>query len=82
MKIFSEEGIIFPLENMYDLPEKVLQCAASPEMELIISNTTEAGIRFVKDEISFSPPLSFPVSCLLFSMNATAFLKGPTNAVW
>ncbi len=45
---------------------KVLQCASNPDMKLIISNTTEVGISFVKDDIRFSPPVSFPGKLLSF----------------
>ena len=42
----------------------ILQCAASPEMQLIISNTTEIGIRLLKEDINLSPPVSFPAKLL------------------
>ncbi|MEJ7769977.1 MAG: tagaturonate reductase [Chitinophagaceae bacterium] len=45
---------------------KILQCAHNPEMQLIISNTTEVGISFVKDDIWQSPPVSFPGKLLSF----------------
>ena len=45
---------------------KILQCARNPDMQLIISNTTEVGITFVKDDISQSPPISFPGKLLSF----------------
>lgn len=45
---------------------KVLQCASNPDIELIISNTTEVGINFVKDDIHLSPPFSFPGKLLSF----------------
>lgn len=38
----------------------VLQVAASPDLQVIISNTTEVGIRLVEDDIHASPPASFP----------------------
>ncbi len=46
--------------------DKVLQCAANADMKLIISNTTEVGITFVKDDIHDSPPVSFPGKLLSF----------------
>ena len=45
---------------------KVLQCASNTEMKIIISNTTEVGISFVKDDIRLSPPISFPGKLLSF----------------
>jgi tagaturonate reductase len=45
----------------------VLECAANPEMEIIISNTTEVGISLVKeDKIHATPPISFPGKLLAF----------------
>src|SRR5687767_277182 len=46
---------------------EVLQCAANPEMQIIISNTTEVGIvSDMDDNISGSPPRSFPAKLLAF----------------
>ncbi len=42
----------------YDVYEK---CILSPELEIIISNTTEAGIRYEEgDDLNAKPPKSFP----------------------
>ena len=39
----------------------VLQCAANPHLELILSNTTEVGIAFdEQDALTHNPPRSFP----------------------
>ena len=38
----------------------ILQCAHNPNMNLIISNTTEVGIQLVDDHIGDQPPSSFP----------------------
>ncbi|WP_113664225.1 tagaturonate reductase [Pedobacter nanyangensis] len=40
--------------------ETILDFAASSSLELIISNTTEAGIAFVDENVLVSPPISFP----------------------
>ncbi len=45
---------------------EVLQCATNPEMELVISNTTEVGITFVEESIHDTPPVSFPGKLLAF----------------
>ena len=45
----------------------VLQCAANPALELVVSNTTEVGISLVPDDVTRAPPASFPgklLSCL------------------
>jgi tagaturonate reductase len=39
---------------------KILEIASSPDLQIIISNTTEKGIKLVKDNIHVSPPESFP----------------------
>jgi tagaturonate reductase len=44
----------------------VLDCARNPEMQLIISNTTEVGITLVEDDIRLYPPHSFPGKLLAF----------------
>jgi len=40
--------------------EEILDFAASPTLELIISNTTEVGIQLVEDDVHASPPISYP----------------------
>ncbi|GAB3729863.1 tagaturonate reductase [Hymenobacter agri] len=39
---------------------EVLQVAASPELQVVISNTTEVGIQLVTEDIRLMPPTSFP----------------------
>ncbi|TGE25834.1 tagaturonate reductase [Hymenobacter aquaticus] len=39
---------------------EVLRCAQSPDLAVVISNTTEVGIQLVADDIRTSPPQSFP----------------------
>lgn len=46
--------------------EEILQCAANPQMEIVISNTTEVGIELVRESIHASPPASFPAKLLAF----------------
>lgn len=46
--------------------DEILKCAANPDMQLIISNTTEVGITLVKDNVHASPPESFPGKLLAF----------------
>ena len=46
---------------------KVLECAANPDMQVIISNTTEVGITLLPtDDIKSDPPESFPGKLLAF----------------
>lgn len=39
---------------------EVLQVAASPDLQVVISNTTEVGIQLVTEDIQLMPPASFP----------------------
>ena len=40
--------------------EDVLKCAANQNIDIVISNTTEAGLVYVQEDIFQSPPQSFP----------------------
>jgi len=46
--------------------DTILQCAHNPELTIIISNTTEAGIELVNDDIRRHPPVSYPGKLLAF----------------
>ena len=47
--------------------EAIMECAADPNMEVIISNTTEVGIQLLEnDDINAAPPTSFPGKLLAF----------------
>lgn len=46
--------------------ETILACAQNPELQIILSNTTEVGIQLVQDDISATPPASFPGKLLAF----------------
>ena len=39
---------------------EILRFAQTPDLEVVISNTTEVGIQLVADDIRQSPPVSFP----------------------
>ncbi|MHB1179463.1 MAG: tagaturonate reductase [Daejeonella sp.] len=39
---------------------EILEFAGSPDLKVVISNTTEAGIQLIKENINDSPPVSFP----------------------
>lgn len=42
----------------------ILQLAKSPELRIVVSNTTEVGIQLVNESISQQPPKSFPAKLL------------------
>lgn len=45
---------------------EVLECAHDPNMQVIISNTTEVGIQLTNDDVRRHPPASFPGKLLAF----------------
>lgn len=45
---------------------RVLECAHNPQMQVIISNTTEVGIQLVNEDFRNQPPVSFPAKLLAF----------------
>ena len=45
---------------------EILSCAQNPEMQIVISNTTEVGLQLVLEKIDQTPPASFPAKLLAF----------------
>jgi tagaturonate reductase len=57
--------------------EAVLKCAANPQLQIIISNTTEIGINLlIDDNIEGNPPESFPGKLLAFLTARYKAFKG------
>lgn len=56
--------------------EDILLCAENPEMQIIISNTTEIGISLVRESIFSNPPASFPAKLLSFMWNRYQHFHG------
>ncbi|TWF39805.1 tagaturonate reductase [Chitinophaga polysaccharea] len=56
--------------------QEILDCAANPDMQLVISNTTEVGIVYVEEDIRQSPPASFPAKLLAFLYQRYQHFKG------
>jgi tagaturonate reductase len=56
--------------------EEILQCAENPDLQIIISNTTEVGIALVKESIFGNPPVSFPAKLLGFLWHRYQFFHG------
>ena len=66
---FDETIIISSISRVLsakDEWEKILQCAANADIQLIISNTTEVGIILADDNVNAAPPISFPGKLLAF----------------
>ena len=61
---YEEQEIISSVSrclNPYGQWQECLQCAENPEIEFVISNTTEAGITYEPaDKLENEPPSSFP----------------------
>jgi len=45
---------------------EILECAANPEIALVISNTTERGLVYIEESLSDGAPESFPAKLLAF----------------
>lgn len=46
--------------------QDILECAKNPDLQIIISNTTEVGIQLTQDAVFSAPPASFPGKLLAF----------------
>ena len=57
--------------------QEILDCAKNPEMQIVISNTTEVGITLLEnDKITNNPPSSYPVKLLSFLHERWKFFEG------
>lgn len=56
--------------------EEVLACAENPDMQVVISNTTEVGIVYTEESIHAKPPVSFPGKLLAFLYHRYLHFKG------
>ncbi|WP_413700295.1 hypothetical protein ACLKMH_24255 [Psychromonas sp. KJ10-10] len=60
--------------------EEVLKVAENPDLEWVISNTTEAGIEFKdSDKITDFPPSTFPAKLTLFLLRRFETFNGDKN---
>jgi len=68
-KAVSENVICSAISRVLSAKEEwgaILKCAHNPDMQVIISNTTEVGIELVQDDIHHHPPISYPGKLLAF----------------
>lgn len=65
--------------NAQDEWGKILSSAANPELQLVISNTTEVGIVLTHDDIHNNPPSSFPGKLLAFLYERYRVFKGDAS---
>lgn len=59
---------------------ELLDCAANPDLQVIISNTTEVGIVLTDDDIHANPPTSFPGKLLSFLFRRYCIFNGSEDA--
>jgi len=60
---------------------EILNCAKNPQMQIVLSNTTEVGIAFLEnDKITNNPPASFPVKLLAFLHERWKEFKGSAES--
>ncbi|MFI5158320.1 MAG: tagaturonate reductase [Sphingobacteriales bacterium] len=60
--------------------EAILDVAKSPDLQLIISNTTEVGIQLVKEEITDGTPTSYPGKLLAILHERYTAFKGTAES--
>lgn len=60
--------------------QSILDCAKNQKLKIIISNTTEAGIQLVEEDINQTPPQSFPAKLLAFLYRRYQVFDGKSEA--
>ncbi len=60
--------------------KQLLNAACNPDLQIVISNTTEVGITLSNDTVNDSPPSSFPGKLLTFLYERYRFFNGSTDA--
>lgn len=60
--------------------EAILEVAKSPELQVVISNTTEVGIKLVKEDVRKHPPASFPGKLLAVLYERYQAFNGSTDS--
>jgi len=60
--------------------EVILEVARNPELQVIVSNTTEVGIVLVRESIAQHPPVSFPAKLLAVLLERYKTFNGSAEA--
>ncbi len=60
--------------------EKVLELAGNPDLNIIISNTTEVGLQLTRESIHQQPPASYPAKLLAFLYERFRLLGNNENS--
>ena len=67
--------------NVHNEWNDILSCAANPDMQIVISNTTEVGISLMEDDDIFAaPPVSFPGKLLAFLYHRFTIFNGADSS--
>lgn len=59
----------------------ILACAENPNLDIIISNTTEAGVVYVEEDVFAMPPKSFPSKLTAFLYKRYNFVSGKGGGI-
>lgn len=70
---------VYAVHNATEDWELILKYAEMPSMELVISNTTEAGIRLEEDQVHAAPPRTYPGKLLSFLYHRYHYFSGDPN---
>jgi tagaturonate reductase len=68
-QVINQSTVITALSRLMNASDEwaeILALAEKPEMDIIISNTTEAGVKYVEEDIFQMPPKSFPAKLTAF----------------
>jgi tagaturonate reductase len=60
--------------------KEILATAVNPEMQIVISNTTEVGIQLVEDDLTAQPPVSFPGKLTAYLYERFNAFEGSTES--
>ena len=59
---------------------EILGCAQNPDLQVVISNTTEVGIQWAEDDLTAAPPASFPAKLTAFLYERFRSLGGSAQS--
>lgn len=59
--------------------DRILAIAKSPDLKIVVSNTTEVGISLVNESVNQCPPVSFPAKLLAVLLERYNAFKGAKN---
>ncbi len=60
--------------------DQILKCAANPDIQIIISNTTEVGITLVESDAKTDKPVSFPGRILFYLLERYRVFNGSSDS--